>query len=179
VGRFQIFHLGHLDVLRHIAAAPDVDEILVAIGSTQYDHRRRHPDYPWRGNPFTLEERREMIERSLEGALAKPYSIHPVPDLHDPPRWVLSIEEHLPAFFCLYTRDAEEKRCFEARGKEVRSFPTGRPFHAGVIRGWIASGQEYRHAVPEGTSLVLERIGAAARIRALVERDLAEAGGTA
>ncbi|MEM3596417.1 MAG: adenylyltransferase/cytidyltransferase family protein, partial [Candidatus Bathyarchaeia archaeon] len=54
VGRFQPFHLGHLEVVRSILNR--ADELIIAIGSSQYSHTRR--------NPFTAGERVTMIRES-------------------------------------------------------------------------------------------------------------------
>ncbi len=35
IGRFQLFHKGHLDVIKFIDAATDIDEIVLAVGSLQ------------------------------------------------------------------------------------------------------------------------------------------------
>ncbi len=176
IGRFQIFHLGHLDVIKTIAAAPDVDEILIAVGSTQYDHTRKHPSAPWAVNPFTIEERREMIESSLkgEGELEKPYSLYPVPDYHDWHKWYQHIKRELPKFFCLYSADRKERQFFENQGYETRGFPRRFSFHAGSIRLALAKGQQYRDALPAGTLAVLDRIDAAARLQDLLRLDEAE-----
>ena len=56
IGRFQPFHLGHLSAIKQ--ALKKVDKLYIGIGSSQYDHE----EY----NPFTAEERREMIQRALE-----------------------------------------------------------------------------------------------------------------
>jgi nicotinamide-nucleotide adenylyltransferase len=174
IGRFQVFHLGHLDVLRTIDAAADIDETVVAVGSSQYDHEHRSPVAPWSVNPFTIAERREMIERSLAGELAKPWSLHAVPDYHDWARWYRHIEERLPPFACLYSADAEEHAFFAARGKQVRGFPRRFAFHAGSLRRRLAAGDRCAAELPEEARLVLERIGAAERLRALFARDAEE-----
>ena len=54
IGRFQPFHKGHLKIIQQ--ASETYDQILVGIGSSQYSHTV--------DNPFTAEERTEMIEWS-------------------------------------------------------------------------------------------------------------------
>lgn len=174
IGRFQGFHLGHLDVVQHMDAAPDIDEILIVLGSTQYDHQHKSPVAPWSHNPFTEAERREMIEAGLAGMVRKPWSLHPVPDYHDWTKWYAHIERHVPAYEVLYTSDAAEKRWFSEHGKEVRGFPRHRRFHAGSIRTWIAAGQDYRHAMPGPTADIVDRIAPRERLKALFEKDLLE-----
>ena len=173
LGRFQIFHLGHWDVLQHIAAQPDIGEIVIAIGSTQYDWERKSPEWPWANNPFTFAERREMIERSIEqgGNLPKPWSLCGVPDTHEHESWFAGLVATVGEFGCLYSSDARERSFFGAHAREARDFPRRYSYHAGSIRKRIAEGIDHLPFVPEGTAAVLARIGARQRLRALYERD--------
>jgi nicotinamide-nucleotide adenylyltransferase len=175
IGRFQPVHQGHVDVVRTIDGAEDVTGLVIAVGSTQYDHTRKHPHAPWSMNPFTYAERREMLERALAGVPAKPLSVCGVPDYHDWPRWYRHIAEELPGFGVLYSADARERAFFAAKGKGVRDFPRLRAYHAGKIREWMAQGDPaWREAVPPAAVEVLDRIGAEDRVRALLDRDRAE-----
>jgi nicotinamide-nucleotide adenylyltransferase len=178
LGRFQLFHLGHCDVLEHIAARDDVDEIVIAIGSTQYDGDHKSPAWPWANNPFTHAERREMIERSLaaRGHLGKPWVMVGVPDTHEHESWFAGLVAAVGEFAVLYSSDARERAFFGAHGKEARDFPRRFSYHAGSIRRRIADGVDHLPFVPAGTAAVLERIGARRRMHALYERD--RAGGT-
>ena len=47
LGRFQIFHKGHLEYAKFIDADPDVGEIVITVGSAQYSRLNKHPDLPW------------------------------------------------------------------------------------------------------------------------------------
>jgi nicotinamide mononucleotide adenylyltransferase len=160
--------------MRHIDATDDIDGLAVVLGSTQYDHTRKSPVATWASNPFTAGERTEMLESALAGQLRKPWSITLVPDFHDWPKWHAHLVATTPAFEVLYTSDAEEAAFFSARGTEVRGFPRPRRFHAGTVRTWIATGAPWRHAVPEAAAVVLDRIGAAARLAELFARDATE-----
>lgn len=171
IGRFQVFHHGHLDVCRYIDAAPDIEGIGIVLGSTQYDHAHKSPVTPWAMNPFTAAERTAMIEAALAGQLTKPWAIHPVPDFHDWPRWHAEVVERASPFEVLYTADRDEAVFFHARGTEVRKFPRVRDFHAGAIRTWMATGEPWRHAVPEAVADRLVAFDAPARMRELLRRD--------
>jgi nicotinamide-nucleotide adenylyltransferase len=57
VGRFQPFHRGHLSIVRE--ALEKCDRLIIAIGSAQESKTKK--------NPFTFEERRKFIWRSLKG----------------------------------------------------------------------------------------------------------------
>jgi nicotinamide-nucleotide adenylyltransferase len=78
VARWRPVHLGHAPVLH--ALCDHAAQALIGIGSSnRYDLR----------NPFTLEETNDMIRLVLAGR--ENYSLIPVPDLDDGPRWRLMI----------------------------------------------------------------------------------------
>jgi len=56
IGRFQPFHLGHMEVLRKILK--EVEELIVGVGSAQESHTIE--------NPFTAGERILMVSRALD-----------------------------------------------------------------------------------------------------------------
>ena len=56
IGRFQPFHLGHLLLLQRLSK--QYDEFIIGIGSSQYQNTY--------DNPFSEEERRQMIIQSLD-----------------------------------------------------------------------------------------------------------------
>ena len=51
IGRFQPFHLGHLEAVNF--ALSKVEQLYIAIGSSNKSNQPR--------NPFTVEERKQMI----------------------------------------------------------------------------------------------------------------------
>jgi nicotinamide-nucleotide adenylyltransferase len=69
VGRFQPFHNGHKSVVKE--ALKHCDRLIIAVGSSQESRTKK--------NPFTFEERRELIWRSLKG-LNDRVLIIPLPD---------------------------------------------------------------------------------------------------
>jgi nicotinamide-nucleotide adenylyltransferase len=78
VARWRPVHLGHAPVLR--ALCDRASQALIGIGSSnRYDLR----------NPFTLEETMDMIRLVLAGR--ENYTLLPVPDLDDGPRWRLMV----------------------------------------------------------------------------------------
>jgi len=175
IGRFQLFHLGHLDVVKFIDSAEDISKIVLAIGSSQFSHENKSPKWPWANNPFTYEERKEMVEKSLSGEITKPFEIHPVPDYFNYPKWFGHIVDNLPEFDCLFTSDKTEKEYFESKGHEVRNFPRQKSYHAAILRERIYKGDSsYREALTHGTMEVFDRIGGEERIKKLFARDIAE-----
>ena len=87
IGRFQPFHNGHLALLRHaLDAAPMV---VVVIGSA---HQARTPK-----NPFTWQERVEMIRLALTEAERNRVRFLPVRDHYDEARWVAAVKSGVQA----------------------------------------------------------------------------------
>ncbi len=169
LGRFQMFHLGHVDVVEHIDGEPDIDEVVIVIGSTQYDWRNKSPEWPWANNPFTYEERREMISRSV--AIRKPWSIVGVPDTHEHESWFAGLCSTVGEFARLYSSDEREREFFTRHGKEARNFPRKYAFHAGSIRRRVADGVDVSGFIPEGTREVLARIDMRERMDRLYALD--------
>lgn len=175
IGRFQVFHLGHLDVLKFIDSQPDVDETAIVIGSTQYDHRTKHPDAPWAVNPFSQDERRAFLEAALAGQLAKPWRVHAVADTHDCATWLAAVLAATGPVDVLFSATRKERELFASHGVEARTFPRGRAFHAGTIRERMAAGQPWQDAVPPAVAAKLRELGCEARLRELAARDAREA----
>ncbi len=171
IGRFQPFHKGHMDVVKFIDSEEDISHILICIGSIQYDHKNKNPYERWSKNPFTLEERKEMIEKSLNGRITTSYSFHDIPDFHDYDKWYDHIKENVPEFNVLYTVSKTEKEYFENKGIEVREFPVVYDFHATVLRKKMSEGKNYMYALTDGSIEVCDRIGAEDRIKDLYEQD--------
>lgn len=74
VARWKPVHKGHLPVLR--ALCGQTEHALIGIGSSNRYNLR---------NPFTLAETADMLHLALDGYTN--YTILPVPDLDDGPRW--------------------------------------------------------------------------------------------
>ena len=108
IGRFQPFHSGHLDAIKQI---PD-DEIIIGVGSSQYSGTD--------DNPYSFEERKEMIEQALTG-LDINYKIVAVPDIHDAKNWVAHVEKIVGRFNIVYTGNDLVRRLFEEKKYKVKS----------------------------------------------------------
>ncbi len=82
IGRFQPFHNGHL---RLVHRAFEVGErCIVVLGSSQESRTER--------NPFTVDERRSMIEAAVEPEHRHRLCFVPVADVGDEPRWARNVE---------------------------------------------------------------------------------------
>ncbi len=159
VGRYQPFHHGHLKVM--IEALENVDQIMIGIGSAQYTGT---PD-----NPFSYEERRSMIKTSMEmeGIDASRYSVHPIDDIHNYPKWVAHVKESIPHFDLVYSRSELTKRLFEEAGMIVKEpYLYDRERYSGTeIRRRMIEGEDWQELVPEGTYQIIQDINGVSRIR--------------
>ena len=104
LGRFQPFHKGHAILLN---AALELGPTIIAIGSSEAE--------PSLNNPWSAEERKQMISSWLKGRDA---DIVLIPDINDPPNWV----EHAKSYHgegTLVTSDKSTKELYEAAGFPV------------------------------------------------------------
>ena len=89
IGRFQPFHLGHLSAVQQ--ALKQVDKLYIAIGSSQYHSEEK--------NPYTAQERAEMIRLTLEeNDLLEHCEVFEVPDIHDDGKWTSHVRSIAPPF---------------------------------------------------------------------------------
>ncbi len=173
IGRFQPFSNAHLEIARYISSFPEVDEVIIGIGSSQFDYQHTSILGGPLENPFTFEERKEMIEGSLEG-IVKPVIVIGFQDMFDCNLWLNSILEKSPPFKYFFNNKKTESELFSRAEVEVRpiQIPVDANLKAGNIRRKIISGdQTYRQLVPAGTLQVLDRINAEERMKMLYEQD--------
>jgi len=165
VGRFQPFHMGHLRAVKGILN--EVDEIVIAVGSAQYSHRKN--------NPFTVGERVVMIRKALEEAEipCSKYWIVPIPDLHIHMVWVSEVLGYTPKFDVVYTNEPLTRRLFVEAGFEVRPIPFHKReiYSATEIRARILNGENWEELVPESVAGYIKEIDGVQRLRDLAKTD--------
>jgi bifunctional NMN adenylyltransferase/nudix hydrolase len=81
IGRFQPFHNGHLALLQQ--ALQTAQQVVVVLGSA---YQARSPK-----NPFTWQERAQLIRASLPAEQAARVQCVPVRDYYNEPRWVYAV----------------------------------------------------------------------------------------
>ena len=95
IGRFQPFHLGHLELVRQIL--DENEEIIILIGSSQANYTLK--------NPFTAGERVWMIRDSLIGSkidMSKVFLVNAIDDENNA-KWFSNIKSVSPPFKVFYT----------------------------------------------------------------------------
>ncbi len=146
VGRFQPLHIGHLKVIKWILKK--YDKVIIIIGSSQKSNTDR--------NPFTVEERKEMIKRTLKIEGIKKYEIIEIPDVYDDDTWVKSILEKAK-FDTVFTMNPWTKKCFEKFNIPVKEHPKFGGISASRIRKRIREGKEWEHLVPKEVAKIVKR----------------------
>ncbi|HTT15663.1 MAG TPA: nicotinamide-nucleotide adenylyltransferase [Thermoplasmata archaeon] len=164
IGRFQPFHGGHLEVVRHVRSERPPEGLVLGIGSAQESYTE--------ANPFTAGERFEAIERALDEAGITGCAIVPIPDIQRHAEWVAYVAALLPPFERVYTNNPLTRLLFERAGYAVESPPLyDRGRYEGVaIRRLLASGGDWKRAVPPAVAAYLEGIDAPGRLRLLAGR---------
>ena len=156
IGRFQPFHLGHLDAVKF--ALSSVDELLIGIGSSNRFNEKR--------NPFTADERKEMIDASLDESTLGKIKIYYIPDVSDHDKWTYHIDEIVPKYDVVFSNDEFTHALFGKRGIKVISVPLKqREILSGTdIRVKIRDDRDLSGLVPDGTKKVLLKLNAKDRL---------------
>ncbi len=159
IGRFQPFHLGHLDAV--LFGLSRTENLFIGIGSSNKSNERR--------NPFSAEERREMIISSIEPSMADRLKIFDIPDVGDHEKWTFEIDKIIPKYDIIFTNDEFAKTLFEKR--EMNVVPVvlkdREKFSGTNIRELIADDKNWQDLVPRGTKKVLDKIDAKERLKNL------------
>jgi nicotinamide-nucleotide adenylyltransferase len=159
IGRFQPFHLGHLEALRF--ALSKVDKLWVGLGSSNKPVEKN--------NPFTAEERKEMILSSIDDSMKEKISIYFIPDVDNHVKWIEKIDTIVPKFDIIFSNDELTKHLYSKRTTQVVSIPfLNRDELSGThIRDLIISDQKWEDLVPEGTKNFLKNISAREHLKNL------------
>ncbi len=159
IGRFQPFHLGHLEAFRF--ALSKVDKLWIGIGSSNKPSEKN--------NPFTADERKEMILSSIDNSISNRIQIFLIPDLENHQKWIENIDMIVPDFDVVFTNDELTQSLYSKLGKKIVLVPfKDREVLSGTnIRNKIVSDQNWQTLVPEGTKTVLKRICVNDRLKIL------------
>lgn len=165
VGRFQPFHLGHLNAIKTVLK--NVDELVVVIGSAQYSHNIN--------NPFTAGERLVMIRRALQEAGVDPsrFWIVPVPDVHLHMLWVSALEGYTPKFNVVFSNEPLTRRLFMEAGYTVKSirFFERKTHSSTLIREKMVKDESWTTLVPKAVAEFINEIDGVNRLRDLTQTD--------
>lgn len=159
IGRFQPFHRGHLRVIKFISKK--YKEIIIGIGSSQYSNTKE--------NPFSAEEREEMIVKSLIEADINNFNIVLIPDIHNPPKWVEHVLSINSEFDVVFTNNDFTKKLFSEKGFQVSQTPLfNEDVYSGkIIRERINNNENWKDLVPNSVIEIIKKIDGEQRVKNL------------
>ena len=159
IGRYQPFHLGHLDAV--LFGLSRAENLSIGIGSSNKSNERK--------NPFSAEERTEMIISSIESSMIDRIKIFDIPDVDNHEKWTLEIHQIVPKYDVVYSNDEFTKTLFEKRKIDVIPvvLKDREKFSGTNVRELIADDKNLQDLVPRGSRNVLEKINAKERLKNL------------
>ncbi|MBN1330018.1 MAG: nicotinamide-nucleotide adenylyltransferase [Candidatus Heimdallarchaeota archaeon] len=166
VGRFQPFHLGHLNAVKYILS--EMDDLIIIIAASQQSHQ---PD-----NPFTAGERYTMIHNALVDELKDITQVIIIPanDIRDNGLWVAHLTRLVPNFDIVYANNPLTAFLFQQAGKEVRNPPLYErtEYNADHIRDLILQEDNtWKKLVPKAVVKVINEIDGIKRIKIVNSTD--------
>lgn len=162
IGRFQPFHKGHLQIIHN--ASIEYDKIIIGIGSSQYNYTF--------DNPFSSEEREQMIEQSLKQINVENYELVLIPDIHNYPKWVVHVASIISDFDIVLTNSSLTKSLFEEQGYAIKETPLfDRNKYSGKeIRKRMINDESWEDLVPEAVCKIIKEIDGVKRLKELSEK---------
>ena len=159
IGRFQPFHLGHLEALQF--ALSKVDKLWLGLGSSNKPIGK--------SNPFSAEERKKMILSSINESMKNKITIYFIPDVDNHVKWIEKIDTIVPKFDIVFSNDPLTNYLYSERTVQVISIPfLKREQISGTrIRDLIKNDQKWDDLVPSETKLILENLDSKNRLKIL------------
>ena len=161
MGRFQPFHLGHLDLAKQILN--ECDEVIIAITSSQFNYLEK--------DPFTAGERIEMIHNSLKESsleLSRCFVIA-IENQFNVSTWASYLKSALPYFDKVYSGNNYVSMLLSDSNIDVVTpvFLDRTQFNATKIRSMIISDENWRECVPPAVYELLTKINAKNRLNVI------------
>jgi nicotinamide-nucleotide adenylyltransferase len=163
-GRFQPFHLGHLEYLR--GAAERSDEVFVGITNPDPTRIRPEPSDPARhlpeSNPWTYVERLLMVKGAANDLGLRPNRVHVIPfPVNEPELWPAYVPEGVTQYLRLFSEWGGTKldRLREA-GHEVVVLDEGaeKEISGADVRAALREGGDWESLVPPGVARVIREL---------------------
>lgn len=165
MGRFQPFHLGHLDLVKQILS--ECDDVVIAITSSQFNYLAK--------DPFTAGERIEMIHNSLkyEGLDMSRCFVVPIENQFNIATWAGYLKAVLPKFDRVYSGNEYVAMLLADSGYEVihPKFLDREKFNATRIREMIKDNQNWQSLLPYAVTEVIDKVNGVNRIKTISQSD--------
>ncbi len=167
VGRFQPFHLGHLEATKFILSR--VDDLVIVVGSAHDSHTLE--------NPFTAGERITMIRLGLKEGKIDPnrLTVLPLPDAEFHKVWVAHLLSQTPSFDEVFTNEPLTGRLLKEAGMRVERIPmfNRTSYTATEVRRRMLTGKNWQELLPRSVSAYVKQIKGDERIREIAQTDKA------
>jgi len=165
MGRYQPFHLGHLDLVKQILS--ECDEVVIAITSSQFNYLEK--------DPFTSSERIEMIHQALKEAevdLSKCFII-PIENQFNIVTWASCLKSILPQFNKVYSGNEYVSMLLADAGVQVIApkFLDRDRYNATNIRNLIVEDKDWQNFVPSTVANVIKKINGVNRLKIISKSD--------
>lgn len=165
MGRFQPFHLGHLDLVKQVLS--ECDEVVIAVTSAQFNYLEK--------DPFTAGERVEMIHASLKDAgvdLSRCFILG-IENQFNVATWASYIKAALPSFDKAYSGNDYVSMLLadSSIGVARPNFLDRSKYNATDIRLKILSGGPWEEMVPGPVAKIIHRIGGKNRLAVISKSD--------
>lgn len=156
IGRFQPFHLGHIDALNQ-ARKKGITEFIIGVGSSNKEHTVE--------NPFTYEERKTMISKVLK-SLGINFTIYALPDFDSDEDWKNYIIKNVPNFDTVISGNPRTSGIFKKTKYGVLPLKIIRDIKSTAIRHLLHIGDMtgLKALIPWQVLLYLQHINASKRL---------------
>jgi nicotinamide-nucleotide adenylyltransferase len=165
MGRFQPFHLGHLDLVKQILS--ECDDVIIAITSSQFNYLEK--------DPFTASERIEMIQQSLkdDGVDMSRCFIIPIENQFNIATWAAYLKSILPKFDKVYSGNEYVEMLLADAGIQVikPKFLDRKQYNATNIRKLIIKDKDWQSLVPKAVSNMINKINGVNRLKIISKSD--------
>ncbi len=165
MGRFQPFHLGHLELAKQILS--ECDELIIAVTSSQFNYLEK--------DPFTAGERIEMIHKSLveKGMDMKNCYVTGIENQFNIATWAAYLVSSLPKFDKVYSGNEYVKMLLEDSKIQVVSpkFFDRTTYNATSIRKLIIKNENWQKLVPAAVTTIISRINGVNRLQTISGSD--------
>jgi nicotinamide-nucleotide adenylyltransferase len=167
LGRFNPPHKGHIRAIEYILNQPDIDEIIILIGSGEKAYSLK--------NPFTGGERLEMLTALVRKHFdINKFYISAIPDINRNTIWPANVIDLVPSFEVIFTNNPLVQQLFAKLGKkEVREVPLVNrgEFSGKEIREKMVNGEEWESDIPEVILPLIKKYKGVERIQVVSKTD--------
>ncbi|QUC65229.1 nicotinamide-nucleotide adenylyltransferase [Nitrosopumilus sp. K4] len=165
MGRFQPFHLGHLDLVEKIL--DECDEVIIAVTSSQFNYLEK--------DPFTAGERIEMIHNSINDSqidLSRCFIVG-IENQFNVATWSAYLRSALPHFDKVYSGNDYVKMLLADSGIDVVTpkFLDRATYNATKIRKMMISGENWESFVPKAVVDYIKNINGENRLKVISQSD--------